>query len=506
MSTSIAGAASGGAGRREFTRVDRLRLLNVMARLYNTQLRAETFLEGVGFPAGLVPGWQQNGTPTDYWNAIFQDLDRGVMQDPYPYHQFLEFARATYVSNRDLTDLHHDYSEPQQNGSQQPQNHMPAADANTSHVVAWLDSPEQRTDLQAWLAERGLDPELEWATPTSASFRVNQRDPGAVTSVMDQRRDLHWTVVRPGVPDYVLRDLMVQGPDGRSFRFSDVPSATTVGQVAGEMVGQYEDNGGPPGAERPTVVEHVGPDGPRRMNPDATLAEEGVTEGERLRVGWEQRAAAVNPLDRDEALLRVMHQLEEYEETHPGFSVAANSAVRPTEYEIEFTQESFGPPDVGGGEPPDIAQHQVSIILPADFPLEAPQVRWLTPIYHPNVWPNYESAKYRENKYAHGVVCLGTLSESYQPSMDFGELCDTLVAIAGYRNYSVYEAGRDAAGRPNLHGDFYDPDAAQWALSFQGQERILRIKGAPVFRALIGRPARLGLEVERYEEEDETAP
>ena len=50
--------------------------------------------------------------------------------------------------------------------------------------------------------------------------------------------------------------------------------------------------------------------------------------------------------------------------------------------------------------------------------------------------------------------------------MDFGELCDTLVAIAGYRNYSVYVHGRrDPTGRPVLHGDFYDPDAAEWAVS-----------------------------------------
>ena len=498
MSTMV-GAAADGEQSREFSREAIQRLQNAMADIYNTQERAVPFLEGVGFPRARVPGWPQNGTPADYWNSIFQELDRGVM--PNPYERFLTFARATYGSHRELSDLHTANVEP----PLQPQDQQPPAPAGTCHVVAWLNAPEQRAELQAWLASHGLDPHVSWSTPTSVSYRVNQADADAVDSVMVDRRDLNWTVVEPGTPDYVLRYLSVQGPDGRRFRFSDVPSATTFGALAGELVGQYVEGGGPPGADQPTVVEQVRPEGPHRVDPESTLAEEGITEGDRLRVGFERRAAAVNPLDRTEALLRVMHQLEEYEETHPGFSVAANSPSLPTEYEIEFTQASFGPPKVRREQPPDISLHQLSVILPPDFPIEAPRVRWLTDIYHPNVWPTYDSDKLREKPYAHGIVCLGTLSESYQPSMEFGELCDTLVAIAGYRNYSVYVADTDPTGRPVIHGDFYDGDAAEWAVSPMGQERIYKIGGAPVFRALIGRPPRLGFEIERYEDEDEIA-
>jgi hypothetical protein len=233
------------------------------------------------------------------------------------------------------------------------------------------------------------------------------------------------------------------------------------------------------------------------MNPDSTLAEEGITEGARLRVAFERRAASVNPLDRRGALFRVRNQLLEYAERNAGFVLVANSPALPTEYDIEFTQQGFGPREGAGRPPSDISVHQLSIVLLPDFPIVAPRVRWLSDVFHPNVFPTYESDKLRDKPYMRGVVCLGTLAESYQPSLDFGELCATLVDIAGYRNYSVAVPGVDpATGRPVLQGDYYDEDAARWAWSREGQDRITGIGGAPKFRAFTGRPALLGIEID----------
>jgi ubiquitin-protein ligase len=242
------------------------------------------------------------------------------------------------------------------------------------------------------------------------------------------------------------------------------------------------------------------------MNPDNTIGEEGITEESRLRVGFERRAAAVNPLDRREALLRVRNQVDEYRDSNPGFRYAPNSPALPTEYDIEFIQPSFGPPTVAGEEPTDISVHQLSIVLPPDFPIVAPRVRWLTDIFHPNVYPTYESERLRENPHARGIVCLGTLAESYVPSLDFAELCATLVDIAGFRNYSVWiPAGDrvdDLTGRPLLQGDFYDKDAAYWTASPRGQERILKIGGVPVLRSLMARTTRYQFEIKDVSELD----
>ena len=250
MST-MAGVRGSGEQRPPFSRRDIQRLQDALAGIYNSRQRAERFLREVGFPRALVPGWPAEATPADYWNLVFEELDRGVMSNPYP--EFLAFARATYGAQDELLDLHTRYGEPrpeprepppqpataghlQQTPADPQQQPAGPPPADTCRVVAWLDSPEQRADLHAWLASHGLDPELAWSTSTSVSYRVNQADADAVTDVMQDRRDLQWTVVAAGTPDYVLRHLSVQGPDGRSFRFNDVPSATTFGAVAGELV------------------------------------------------------------------------------------------------------------------------------------------------------------------------------------------------------------------------------------------------------------------------------
>lgn len=506
MSIMAGGPPSGNESEIPFTQEDLGVLLRTLASLYNTEDRAVTLLRSVRFPRELIPTWRSGGTAIDFWGLIFEDLDRGVM--PTPYRQLFRTALSMYATNQGLAELDRRYpagavteTQPapaavlRPSGTTPPEG-APPQQTETCRLVVWLGA-DDRAAVEEWLAELGLDPRPVWLTPTSAAFQVTEADPRALDRVMRARPDLNWTIVAPGDPDYVIRYLSVQGPDGRSFRFNDVPSATPVGSVAGELVEQYTK--GIPGGDQPTVVEHVGPDGPRRMNPDSTLAAEGITEGARLRVGFERRAAAVNPLDRRDTLFRVRNQLIEYQETHPDFVLMPNSPALPTEYDIEFTRASFGPPATPGEEPLDITVHQLSIVLGPEFPITAPQVRWLTDIFHPNVYPTYESESLRERPHARGLVCLGTLSESYQPSLDFRELCATLEDIAGYRNYSVFvPAGTtdEATGQALLKGDYYDRLAAEWAVSAAGQERIRKIGGAPVFKALSGPAHRLGFEID----------
>ncbi len=80
-------------------------------------------------------------------------------------------------------------------------------------------------------------------------------------------------------------------------------------------------------------------------------------------------------------------------------------------------------------------------------------------------------------------MCLGALAESYRPSLDFGELCQILVDMAAFRNYSLLEdSGRlDAFGRPEVRGNYYDRAAAEWVVTNQG--RIAEIGGRVLFQA-----------------------
>ncbi|MEV4515507.1 ubiquitin-conjugating enzyme E2 [Dactylosporangium sp. NPDC049525] len=186
----------------------------------------------------------------------------------------------------------------------------------------------------------------------------------------------------------------------------------------------------------------------------------------------------MNPIQRQDALQRVLNQVLAYAAAHPTFAVEADSMTLPTEYDVAFEQPGFRPPAVPGGEPEVIGRHEVLIQLGPEFPAKPPAVYWLTPVFHPNVYPNYDSPQHRENPNAAGLLCLGLLDTGWYPAYDFRDLCQTIVDIAGYRNYDIFETtGADAAG-PQLRGNFYDPNAAGWALDHQAD--IEAIGGRPV--------------------------
>jgi ubiquitin-protein ligase len=249
-----------------------------------------------------------------------------------------------------------------------------------------------------------------------------------------------------------------------------------------------------PDAARPAVVDRVGPDGQgHRLDPNATLDESEIRDGDRMRVGFQARAAAVNPLDRQDALYRVRNQIRDFGDTREpetAFVVRANSVVLPTEYELEFVQPSFGPPPSPDAAPVDISEHRVLIQLGSDFPETPPMVFWLTQIFHPNVFPTYECEETRGSETQMGLVCLGALQESYLPSLHFGSLCQLLMDIAGFRNYNLYKSDGtlDATGNLRRQADFFDARAADWVDSVEGQRRIAEIKGSPLDKPVRQRP------------------
>jgi effector-associated domain 1 (EAD1)-containing protein/CHAT domain-containing protein len=178
MSTMGGAADGGGDHGRQFSRADIRRLQVTLANIYNNQRRAETLLEQVGFPRALVPGWPQNGTSADYWNSVFQELDRGIMDNPY--QELLEIARATYGSHRELRDLYATYVAPLAE-PQPPQESSP--------LVRWHDprtGPAGAAQIQATamrvlvIGASPVDPDLppvraDWEAHTIERVAVPER-------------------------------------------------------------------------------------------------------------------------------------------------------------------------------------------------------------------------------------------------------------------------------------------------------------------------------------------
>lgn len=69
-------------------------------------------------------------------------------------------------------------------------------------------------------------------------------------------------------------------------------------------------------------------------------------------------------------------------------------------------------------------QHEVLIQLVAEYPRSAPHMRWVTPIFHPNIS-------------AAGAVCLGGWGTHWAPSLQLDKLCEMLWDMLRFANYDT---------------------------------------------------------------------
>lgn len=105
-------------------------------------------------------------------------------------------------------------------------------------------------------------------------------------------------------------------------------------------------------------------------------------------------------------------------------------------------------------------RHEVEVKLGASYPRTMPELRWLSPIYHPNISEI-------------GLVCLGGYGTYWVPSLHLDELCVMLWDMTRYHNYDIRSP--------------YNREAALWAanqatFAFPIDPRPLRDK-----RAALGR-------------------
>ncbi len=86
-------------------------------------------------------------------------------------------------------------------------------------------------------------------------------------------------------------------------------------------------------------------------------------------------------------------------------------------YLIRFTCKGVEKIDTAG-RPMLRETHEVSVYLHAEYPLKQPQLKWLTPIFHPNI-------------HVTGAVCIG----AWWPAKTLDELLLTLGEMVQYKNY-----------------------------------------------------------------------
>jgi ubiquitin-protein ligase len=100
----------------------------------------------------------------------------------------------------------------------------------------------------------------------------------------------------------------------------------------------------------------------------------------------------------------------------------------PELYDMLFTCR--GVASIGAAGPVFSNEHRVQLSMPVEYPTRPPQMRWLTPIFHPNINP--------EGTY----VCV----DVWYPSKSLDDLCVMLGRMIQYKNYNPFNPLRlDAA-------------------------------------------------------------
>jgi ubiquitin-protein ligase len=245
----------------------------------------------------------------------------------------------------------------------------------------------------------------------------------------------------------------IEDPAGDVYR-AEALSTTLVRDVASDFFEERRwPTRGPNGQPMRGVVERIDPenaDRTERLNSNHTLEEAGVRDEDTLRVLPESVAGAVNPHERLRALVVDQREMLELAASDPEhIQIKTNADHAPNYYEVTLRYTGI---KLGDRGPAPTNEHRVEIFLPAGYPLQAPVVNWLTPIFHPNISMR-------------GSVCLGILAERYLPGIGLAYIVRMLIDIVRYRNY-------------DLQG-VYNVDARTWAQSPEGQELILGIGGVP---------------------------
>jgi hypothetical protein len=450
-------------------------LYNELERVINPR-EGEIILRTIGFPESRLPS--VDATSRVYWSEARRLIDAGVLVDgeallaravrnEYPGNPLFRASVEALEPVTEPPTLHRAEPHPTPSGPASPPR------SETYPTLVFVCSTHHADFIEE---VRDLDARAElFFVSQGEEAQVGQIAMSLTYELTDaQIEALRGRLVAAGAPadlellqevydhrPYLLEALRVNGPDQQPYDLAGVPSITPVRDIAAAVLAHYE---GRMGRRPRTVVDHQQPDGSfRRLDPAQSLHTAGVREGETLNVYPE--ATAGNAQLRMQAIIRVREEMQRYADQHPDFEIVdMDDPEFPTDYEIRFKGPGLRLPDQQSANtfprPERQDKHNALILLGPDFPLVAPAVFWLSPIFHPNIKgpdPQYPQAE--------GAVCLGVLAHSWRPALDFGQLCQMLVDMAGYRNYEIT--------------DSFNPIAAYWAQTEEGTAMIEAIGGKP---------------------------
>jgi len=188
----------------------------------------------------------------------------------------------------------------------------------------------------------------------------------------------------------------------------------------------------------------------KELDEEKTLAEAGVPEDDRLMLTADITAGAMSieqspRVRRLRADHKLMGELAAQSELITFEAKAAHRGLPPESYIITYkcrgvlSVDKKGVPKIGN-------KHQVEIYLHNQYPQRWPGMKWLTPIWHPNI------------NHLNGSVCIDAAWWTASRSLD--RLVIMLGEMVQYKNY------HDDPTKPPFP---WDPEAARWCRDYRAK-------------------------------------
>jgi len=254
-------------------------------------------------------------------------------------------------------------------------------------------------------------------------------------------------------------------------RAAEVPDDVTIGDLLSEFTSLLQ-------------LPTVGPDGRpmtyrldskalgRELNEDETLASAVVPDGDRLMLTADITAGAGSNIVSESPRMRRLRAdyelMQELSARTDMISVTAQSPhpnLPPERYIVTFKCKSIVGVD-SSGNPKFADHHQVEIYLHNQYPQRWPGMKWMTPIWHPNI------------NHLNGSVCIDAAWWTASRSLD--RLVIMLGEMLQWKNF------HDDPTKPPFP---WDADAARWSREY----RKTHPNAFPVDTRELMRPERIKL-------------
>jgi ubiquitin-protein ligase len=187
----------------------------------------------------------------------------------------------------------------------------------------------------------------------------------------------------------------------------------------------------------------------RELNENESLAEAQIPDGDRLRLTADITAGAGTPVAETPRMRRLrgdyelMRELDSRSDLITFKAMSPNPNLPPERYIVTFKCKSVVGVD-RQGNPKFGEHHQVEIYLHNQYPHRWPGMKWLTPIWHPNI------------NHLNGSVCIDAAWWAASRSLD--RLVVMLGEMLQFKNY------HDDPTKPPFP---WDAEAARWSREYR---------------------------------------